>query len=127
MMAGAPGASGSLVILSSSGEMDGKPSLARTATGQKLPAARITDKALHATNTTRRSSMFELPTDCADQRAPPDILVAQPYSGRPPASIAVFAAVFAAELSGSAARRYPPARTTSTFSEAGTKPRRAAS
>src|ERR1700733_3091140 len=92
MMAGAPGASGSFVILSSSGEMGGKPSLARTATGQKLPAARITDRAQHATNTTRRSSMFELPSDGEDQNSPRTFCCGQHYSDRASASIALFAA-----------------------------------
>src|ERR1035438_9192876 len=92
MIAGAPGASGSLVILSSSGEMGGEPSLARTATGQKLPAARITDRAQHATNTTRRSSMFELQIDGEDQNSPRTFWCGQQYSGRASASIAVFAA-----------------------------------
>src|ERR1700675_3877355 len=112
MMAGAPGASGSPVILSSSGEMGGKPSLARTATGQKLPAARITDRAQHATNTTRRSSMFELPIDCDDQNAPPGTFwCGQQYSDRASASIAVFAA----ELSRSADRGGPPPASSAHF------------
>src|ERR1700722_4783804 len=111
MIAGAPGASGSLVILSSSGEMGGKPSLARTATGQKVPAARITDRALHATNTTRRSSMFELPIDGEDQNSPQTFSCGQQYSDRASASIAVFAP----KLSGSADRGGPPPRSIGIF------------
>src|SRR5580704_4581168 len=61
MTAGAPGASGSLVIFSSSGEMGWKPTPARTVAGGYSAAARSRNTTQEAKVTTRRNSTDNLP------------------------------------------------------------------
>src|SRR5229473_7643683 len=70
MMAGAPGASGSLVIFSSSGEMGWKPRPARTVAGGYSPATRTRNIAQHVITTTRRSGTLNSRAPAITNRAP---------------------------------------------------------